>query len=76
MLVGYTASGLNDAKPTPVNAAMPGVEVLAEATDLKVPFKRCGVTAEFQTTVGSQDYMRALCGLSEAALVRTLEAFL
>ena len=51
-------------------------EVLAEATDLKVPFKRCGVAAEFPTTAGSQDYMRALCGLSEAALVRTLEAFL
>src|SRR3546814_18197732 len=24
-LVGYTASGLNDAKPTPVDATMPGV---------------------------------------------------
>src|SRR6476659_7393584 len=32
VLVGYNASGLNDAKPTPVDAAMPGVEVLAEAT--------------------------------------------
>ena len=26
-LVGYTASGLNDAKPTPVDPVMPGVEV-------------------------------------------------
>ena len=33
MLVGYTASGLNDAKPTPVDPAMPGVAVLAEATE-------------------------------------------
>ena len=33
MLVGYTASGLNDAKPTPVDPVMPGVEVLAEATE-------------------------------------------
>ena len=33
VLVGYTASGLNDAKPTPVDAVMPGVEVLAEATE-------------------------------------------
>ena len=33
VLVGYTAAGLNDAKPTPVNTAMPGVEVQAEATE-------------------------------------------
>jgi CHASE2 domain-containing sensor protein len=32
-LIGYTAAGINDAKPTPVNGAMPGVEVLAEATE-------------------------------------------
>ena len=32
-LVGYTASGLNDAKPTPVDPVMPGVEALAEATE-------------------------------------------
>lgn len=32
-LVGYTASGLNDAKPTPVDAAMAGVEVHAEAVE-------------------------------------------
>lgn len=36
VLVGNTAAGINDAKPTPVNAAMPGVEVLAEATDALV----------------------------------------
>lgn len=33
VLVGYTASGLNDAKPTPVDKVMPGVETLAEATE-------------------------------------------
>lgn len=33
VLVGHTAAGINDAKPTPVNMAMPGVEVLAETTD-------------------------------------------
>jgi hypothetical protein len=33
VLVGYTAAGLNDAKPTPVNAAMPGVEVHGEAVE-------------------------------------------
>ena len=32
MLVGYTAAGLNDAKPTPAGL-MPGVEVHAEATE-------------------------------------------
>ena len=36
MLVGYTAAGLNDAKPTPVDPVMPGVEVLAEATEALV----------------------------------------
>jgi adenylate cyclase len=36
VLVGYNASGLNDAKPTPVDAVMPGVEVLAEATEALV----------------------------------------
>ncbi|MBS0228683.1 MAG: CHASE2 domain-containing protein [Proteobacteria bacterium] len=33
VLVGYTASGISDTKPTPLNPAMPGVEVWAEATD-------------------------------------------
>ena len=36
VLVGYTASGLNDAKPTPVDPVMPGVEVMAEATEALV----------------------------------------
>jgi CHASE2 domain-containing sensor protein len=36
VLVGYTASGLNDTKPTPVDAVMPGVEVLGEATEALV----------------------------------------
>ncbi len=36
VLVGYNASGLNDTKPTPVDAVMPGVEILAEATEALV----------------------------------------
>lgn len=36
VLVGFTAAGINDAKPTPLNRAMPGVEVLAEATEALV----------------------------------------
>ncbi len=36
VLVGYTAAGLNDAKPTPVDPVMPGVEVLGEATEALV----------------------------------------
>jgi adenylate cyclase len=33
VLVGHTAAGVSDVKPTPVDPAMPGVEVLAEATE-------------------------------------------
>ena len=33
VLVGYTAAGLSDVKPTPVNAATPGVEIHAEAAE-------------------------------------------
>ena len=33
VLVGYTAAGLSDAKPTPVNAVTPGVEIHAEAAE-------------------------------------------
>lgn len=33
VLLGYTAAGLSDTKPTPVDPVMPGVEVLAEATE-------------------------------------------
>lgn len=33
VLVGYTASGLNDAKPTPVDLSMPGVAVHGEALE-------------------------------------------
>jgi adenylate cyclase len=36
VLVGYTAAGLNDAKPTPVDPVMPGVEVLGEAAEALV----------------------------------------
>ncbi len=32
-VVGHTAAGINDVKPTPVDMATPGVEVLAEATE-------------------------------------------
>lgn len=32
-VVGHTAAGINDAKPTPVDMAMPGVVILAEATE-------------------------------------------
>lgn len=36
VLVGYTATGLSDAKPTPVNLSMPGVAVHAEAVEALV----------------------------------------
>lgn len=35
-VVGHTAAGINDAKPTPVDMAMPGVMILAEATEALV----------------------------------------
>jgi CHASE2 domain-containing sensor protein len=36
VMVGYTAAGLNDAKPTPVDPSMPGVQVHAEAIEALV----------------------------------------
>ncbi len=33
VLVGYAASGINDFKPTPIDAQMPGVEVLGETVE-------------------------------------------
>lgn len=33
VLVGYVASGINDFKPTPIDAQMPGVEVQAETVE-------------------------------------------
>ena len=33
VFVGYDAAGINDFKPTPIDARMPGVEVLAEAAE-------------------------------------------
>ncbi len=36
VMVGYTAAGLNDAKPTPVDPVMPGVQVHAEAIEALV----------------------------------------
>jgi hypothetical protein len=43
VLVGYTAAGLNDAKPTPVDMVMPGTEVLAEATEALVAGNAIGL---------------------------------
>jgi adenylate cyclase len=43
VLVGYTAAGLSDAKPTPVDPVMPGVEVLGEATEAIVAGTAIGV---------------------------------
>ncbi|MEO7478297.1 MAG: CHASE2 domain-containing protein [Lysobacteraceae bacterium] len=33
VLVGYVASGINDIKPTPIDAQMPGVEIQAEGVE-------------------------------------------
>jgi transketolase len=51
-------------------------ECLAESGELKVPFKRIGLPSAFSSQIGSQEYLRAQCGLSAENLLGTLEPLL
>jgi transketolase len=51
-------------------------EVLAESGELRVPFKRIGLSSSFSSIVGSQDFLRARYGLSLEAILSTLEPML
>lgn len=48
-------------------------EVLAESGELRVPFKRLGLPSAFSSQVGSQEYLRAACGLSEDGILQSLK---
>ncbi len=47
-------------------------EVLAEAEEASIPFKRLGLPAAFSCLVGSQAYLRAQYGLSPPAVAETI----
>jgi transketolase len=50
-------------------------EVLAEAEDVRVPFRRLGIPPVFSPYIGSQTYMLEKHGLDPASLVGTIGAF-
>lgn len=51
-------------------------ECLAESGELRVPFKRIGIPSTFSSDIGSQEYLRAKCGLSAECLLDTVESLL
>jgi transketolase len=51
-------------------------EVLAEAGQVTVPFKRIGLPSSFSPHVGSQECLRAKHGLTEESIMRCLELLL
>ena len=51
-------------------------EVLAESDELHVRFKRLGIPSGFCSYVGSQEYLRGVCGLSEEGILRSLKQIL
>ena len=51
-------------------------ELLAEASGLSVRLKRFGIPSTFVSEIGSQEYLRAMHGLSPTALVESLESWL
>ena len=51
-------------------------ECLAESGELRIPFKRIGIPSAFSSRIGSQEYLRAQCGLSVERLLGVLEPIL
>lgn len=51
-------------------------EALAESGELHVPFKRLGVPSVLSSHVGGQEYLRAAYGLSEDAVLASLQPIL
>ena len=51
-------------------------EVLAEADEVRVPFRRIGLPPSFSPHIGTQEYMQEQHGLDVDSLVRNLEGFL
>jgi transketolase len=51
-------------------------EILAESADARGRLKRFGVPSTFAATVGSQQYLRAVYGLSPAAVFKSLRSWL
>jgi len=51
-------------------------EVLAEAGERPIPFRRLGLPSEFASEVGDQAYLRAVHGLSEDELLKSLKPVL
>jgi transketolase len=51
-------------------------EVLAEASGPRGRLKRLGVPSTFASEVGSQDYLRAMYGLSPAGVFQSLKSWL
>jgi transketolase len=50
-------------------------EVLAEC-EVRVPFRRIGLPSNYSDLIGSQEYLRAKNGLTEAAVLNSLETLL
>jgi transketolase len=51
-------------------------ESLAESSKSKVPFKRLGLPSAFANEVGTQDYLRAIYGLTEEGVAESIEQLL
>ena len=51
-------------------------EVLAEASELRVPFKRVGLPSDFCSYVGGQEYLREVYGLSSDGILKSLKPVL
>ena len=51
-------------------------EVLAEAGEVRVPFKRLGLPPDFSSPVGDQEYLQAASGLNVDGILKSLDRIL